>query len=117
VHTHGEARHACAGDEPSRAQAIRRALCLALGLPGENGMSHKNVEMVIGRLTTDEALRKRFSADPKRTLLHLQDSGLDLTAGEIDALCGTPVWLWMFVAAWIHPRLQKIALKSADREK
>lgn len=89
---------------------------MALRLRCRNGMSQKNVEIVIGRLATDEALRARFSADPKATLLHLQDAGLDLTPGETEALCGTPIALWSFIATWLHPRLQKIALKGLPRE-
>jgi len=79
-------------------------------------MSQKSVEIVMGRLATDEALRARFSADPTSTLRHLHESGLDLTDGETDALIRTPVALWAFIASCIHPRLQKIALKSAAHE-
>jgi len=79
-------------------------------------MSQKSVELVIGRLATDEVLRNQFSVDPKTTLRHLQAAGLDLTPGEIEALIRTPVALWAFIASCIHPRLQKIALKSLDRE-
>jgi len=79
-------------------------------------MSQKSVEIVIGRLATDEVQRGHFSVDPKTTLRHLQDSGLDLTPGEIEALIRTPVALWAFIASCIHPRLQKIALRSHDAE-
>jgi hypothetical protein len=79
-------------------------------------MSHKSVEIVIGRLTTDEALRARFAADPNSTLEELREAGLDLTPCEIEALRETPVWLWGLVATWVHPRLQKIALKGINRE-
>ena len=87
---------------------------VALHLRGRAGMSQKNVEIVIGRLATDEALRVDFSVDPTSTLRHLQASGLDLTAGETEALLRTPVALWAFIASCIHPRLQKVALKSFD---
>jgi len=80
-------------------------------------MSQKSVEIVIGRLATDEVLRSRFSVDPTTTLRHLQEAGLDLTPGETDALIRTPVALWAFISSCIHPRLQKIALKSLDGEK
>lgn len=89
---------------------------MALRLPSLNGMSQKSVEIVIGRLATDEALRARFSGDPRATLLHLQNSGLDLTPSETEALCGTPIALWSIIATWVHPRLQKIALKGLQRE-
>ena len=77
-------------------------------------MSQKCVEIVIGRLATDEALRSQFSADPTSTLRYLQGTGVDLTAGEIEALIRTPVALWAFIASCIHPRLQKVALTSLD---
>jgi len=79
-------------------------------------MSQKSVEIVIGRLATDEALRARFSDDPKSTLTHLQGAGLDLTIGEVEALHRTPLALWSFVAMWVHPRLQKIALRRDVRD-
>lgn len=79
-------------------------------------MSQKSVEIVIGRLATDEALRARFSEDPRSTLMHLQGAGLDLTAAEIEALRRTPLALWAYVAMCVHPRLQKIALRRDDRE-
>jgi hypothetical protein len=74
-------------------------------------MSQKSVEYVIGRLVTDEALRARFWDDSRSTLMRLQDAGLDLTAGELEALRRTPIALWDFVAKCVHPRLQKIALR------
>jgi hypothetical protein len=77
-------------------------------------MSQKSVEIVIGRLATDEALRAHFSVDPKSTLRHLQGAGLELTAGETEALLRTPVALWAFIATCVHPRLQKVALKSLE---
>jgi hypothetical protein len=80
----------------------------------ESGMSQKCVEVVIGRLATDEALRARFSVDPSATLEQLRESGVDLTPYEIEALRDTPAGLWELVASWIHPRLQKIALKAVD---
>ena len=86
------------------------ALCLLMN----SGMSQKCVEMVIGRLATDEALRARFSANPSSTLEHLREGGVDLTPGEIEALRETPAGLWDLVASGIHPRLQKIALKAVD---
>ena len=87
---------------------------MALPLLMIRGMSQKCVEMVIGRLATDEALRARFSADPSATLEHLREGGVDLTPGEVEALRDTPAGLWDLVASWIHPRLQKIALKAVD---
>ena len=49
-------------------------------------MSHRNVEMIIGRLATDEAFRRRFAADPVGVLEELTRGGRELTAVEVEAL-------------------------------
>jgi hypothetical protein len=72
-------------------------------------MSQKNVEIVIGRLATDETLRARFLADPGGTLRSLREGGLDLNPVEVEALLEMPTGAWRAMAARIHPRLQKIA--------
>lgn len=74
-------------------------------------MSQKSVEVVIGRLASDEALRNSFLGDPTGTLRSLCDAGLELTPGEIEALLEVPPEAWPAMAAQVHPRLQKIALK------
>jgi hypothetical protein len=79
-------------------------------------MSQKSVEIVIGRLATDEALRARFLADPAGTLGCLREGGLELNPVEIEALLEVPPEAWPAMAAWVHPRLQKIALKGGCRE-
>jgi hypothetical protein len=79
-------------------------------------MSQKCVEIVIGRLVTDETLRTRFLADPEGTLLSLRDAGLDLNPVEIEALLQMPAGAWDAMAGWIHPRLQKIALRGDRHE-
>ena len=87
---------------------------MARGLPEVNGMSQKSVEIVIGRLATDEALRGQYIRDPRATLRHLSDIGLDLNPGETEALLEMPVTLLRLLAAWVHPRLQKIALSGEN---
>jgi hypothetical protein len=77
-------------------------------------MSHKSVEMLIGRLATDEALRARFLAQPAETLLSLEEGGLELSLAEIEALLAMPADSWTAMASAVHTRLQKIAL-SGDR--
>ena len=49
-------------------------------------MSQKNVERLIGRLATSEALRREFFADPRAQMQALVASGLELTAFEQRAL-------------------------------
>jgi hypothetical protein len=75
-------------------------------------MSQKSVEIVIGRLATDETLRVRFLADPDGTLRFLCEGGHDLNLAEIEALLEMPTKAWIVMATWVHPRLQKIALKG-----
>jgi hypothetical protein len=77
-------------------------------------MSQKCVEVVIGRLATDETLRTQFLADPARTLDCLREAGVDLNPGEIAALLEMPLEAWPAMADWVHPRLQKIAM-AGDR--
>ena len=72
-------------------------------------MSQRSVEIVIGRLATDETLRARFLGDPLATLRAQIEAGLDLNPAEIEALLAMPTWAWPAMAARIHPRLQKIA--------
>jgi hypothetical protein len=79
-------------------------------------MSQKSVEIVIGRLITDEVLRARFFADPAGTLRSLHEGGHDLNPTEIAALLEMPLESWTAVASWVHPRLQKIALKGGCHE-
>src|SRR5262249_27519554 len=88
----------------------REAAGLSLAFDG--GMSQKSVEIVIGRLATDEALRARFLRDPASTLRALRETGLELNPGETEApLQMTPVFLGT-LATGVHPRLQKIDRKD-----
>jgi hypothetical protein len=49
-------------------------------------MSQRNVEKVIGRLVTDEGLRRRFAADPPAVIQQLVDGGVELNPCERRAL-------------------------------
>jgi hypothetical protein len=79
-------------------------------------VSQKSVEIVIGRLATDEALRSEFIRDPRGTLRQLAEAGLELNAGEIDALLSTPADQLNAMADWVHPRLQKAHLMRDQDE-
>ena len=74
-------------------------------------MGQRSVEILIGRLVTDEELRRQFVADPRETIRLAQLRGLELTAAEVDALLATPVALWEALAAALDPRLQKASLR------
>jgi hypothetical protein len=74
-------------------------------------MGHRSVEMLIGRLVTDEELRRQFVAEPRETIRLVELRGLELTTAEVDALLASPVALWEALAAALDPRLQKASLK------
>jgi hypothetical protein len=75
-------------------------------------MSHKTVQLIIGKLITDEEYRARFLDDPRAFLLALRDQGLELTRSEIDALIRTDAALWPEVADRIDPDLQRSSMRS-----
>jgi hypothetical protein len=75
-------------------------------------MSQRNVELVIGRLVTDEELRTRFARAPLETLQSLSERGFELSSGEIAALVDTDIGLWGRVAARLPSRLQRCPLRS-----
>jgi hypothetical protein len=49
-------------------------------------MSLRTVQVIVGRLVTDEDYRLKFLSDPIRALTTLRDQGVELTSAEIDAL-------------------------------
>jgi len=75
-------------------------------------MSQRNVELVIGRLVTDEELRLRLTRAPLETLESMAERGCELTRGEIVALLEIDVSLWSRVAARLPSRLQRCPLKA-----
>jgi hypothetical protein len=78
-------------------------------------VAQRIVEMVIGRLITDEEFRARFSNDPHSTLLALCDLGFDLSRTEIAALVNTNRSIWQTAADTLDPRLQKASLDNMRR--
>jgi hypothetical protein len=75
-------------------------------------MGQRHVELLIGRLVTDEELRRRFIAAPHPTLRGLQERGLELTAAEAEAVLASHIVIWDCLAAALDPRLQKASLKT-----
>jgi nitrogen fixation uncharacterized protein len=76
-------------------------------------VGQRSVEILIGRLVTDEELRRTFLADPYEMLRLAQERGFELTAAEIDALLASPLSLWESLAAALDPRLQKASLRPS----
>ena len=75
-------------------------------------MSQRNVEMLIGRLLTDEELRCRFVRAPGETLADLCAKGYEFSRGEIDALLQIDTEVWTSGADRISSRLQRGSLRS-----
>jgi hypothetical protein len=75
-------------------------------------LAHRIIEILIGRLITDEQFRHEFLDAPERTLFSLRDQGLELSRTEISALVNTDPMLWARTADRLDPRLQKASLKN-----
>jgi hypothetical protein len=80
-------------------------------------MAQRSMEILIGRLVTDEAFRSAFRADSVATLVGFVEAGYDLTALEIAALRGTPLDVWERVAEHIDPRLQKASFCRVEERR
>lgn len=79
-------------------------------------MAQRSIEILIGRLVTDEAFRSAFRADAVATLIGFTESGYELTALEIAALRATPLAVWERAAGHIDPRLQKASLIGVEEK-
>ena len=77
-------------------------------------MAQRSIEIMIGRLVTDEAFRSAFSRNASATLTAFIESGYELTSVEIAALCATPAGMWERLSAHIDPRLQKASFAPAS---
>jgi hypothetical protein len=73
-------------------------------------MTHRGVEIVLGRLATDEALRRRFRQAPAAVLKELIALGIELSPVELGTLESLdPAAVHRFAQA-LDPRLQKAVL-------
>jgi hypothetical protein len=75
-------------------------------------VTQRSIEVVIGRLVTDEEFRATFVKDPRQVIEQLIERGIHLTRAEVAALMATDAGLWDRVADSVDPRLQKADLKS-----
>ena len=79
-------------------------------------MSSWGVQLVIGRLVTDEAFRLRFEACTRDSLTLLCQQGIALTDNEVAALAETDLRLWAAVARCLDHRLRERG-SSRDEQK
>jgi hypothetical protein len=75
-------------------------------------VAQRIIEMLVGRLITDEAFRTEFLLNPERMLIDLCDRGFEVSTTEIAALVNTDPTLWARTAEDLDPRLQKASLKN-----
>ena len=75
----------------------------------------RNIELLIGRLVTDEDFRRSFQHDPREALRAAECCGLALSATEVSALLATDHMLWDRISRELDSRLQKASLKVAMR--
>jgi hypothetical protein len=73
-------------------------------------MTQRGVEIVLGRLATDEAVRRRFQQAPLLALRDLMALGVELSAVEMQALESLDASVVQRFAQALDPRLQKAVL-------
>ncbi len=74
-------------------------------------MSQSSVEILVGRLATDEALRRRFKENRAAVLDEFVASGERLTPVERDALLAIDFSACERFADLVDPRIQKACLR------
>ena len=72
----------------------------------------RHIELLIGRLATDEDFRRAFQIDPHKTLAEAEQWGVALTAVEVSALLATDQTLWERIAIELDSRLQKASFRT-----
>jgi hypothetical protein len=70
----------------------------------------RHIELIIGRLVTDEGFRRSFQRDPQQALVDAEKWGLTLSPVEVAALLATDRSLWDRIARELDARLQKASL-------
>ena len=72
----------------------------------------RSIEILIGKLATDEDFRRAFLGIPRGILHQASEWGLALTEFEVRALLATDQTLWDRIANELDGRLQKASLKN-----
>jgi DNA-binding NarL/FixJ family response regulator len=73
----------------------------------EETMSQWAVEIVIGRLLTDEVFRRHLEQRGQEWLAIVREYGIDLDDAEIEALSAADVQIWTRLATSIDRRLHR----------
>jgi hypothetical protein len=73
-------------------------------------MSQRGVETVVGRLATDETLRRRFQADRAAVLDELVAQGVEITPVERRVLLELDFGACERFAKQLDPRIQRVRL-------
>jgi hypothetical protein len=76
-------------------------------------VAQRSIEILVGRLITDEAFRAAFIRNRSLALQRFQQAGYELTAVEIAAVFATSAAVWTTAAEHIDPRLQKSLLHQS----
>lgn len=75
-------------------------------------VTQRNVEILLGRLVTNPALRRRFAEEPEAVLREFQDEGYELSAIELDALAATRADAIRSFAESIDRRIRRVDPQS-----
>jgi len=75
------------------------------------------VEVIIGRLATDEGLRRRFVGNPAAVLDELCGQGCELSPVEIRALAALDQAAIIAFAEALDRRLQKVDFRAHPNER
>ena len=76
-------------------------------------MTQRGVEVVLGKLVSDEAARERFERAPETLLEHLVREGIELNHVEFEALAKLDAEQLRRFAATLDRRLCKVNLAAA----
>jgi hypothetical protein len=75
-------------------------------------MSQKSVEVLLGKLVTDEELRRSFRRESAAVLSSFRQAGWDLSAVEAEAIQALDPAALERLADALDPRLQKASLRA-----
>jgi hypothetical protein len=79
-------------------------------------VTQKSVELLIGKLVTDESLRHRFNENPLATIEELKVLGLEFTTVELEAIRSIKPGPCEMLARPLDPRIKKLPMGSGGRK-